>query len=101
MQGVGGAYPDDCLNVTKEPARKRAKNFSDAPNSLPVQMNECQRQSEDVLRDLQMHGDVVTSVNLSVSYCRWNLIQSYLMTGQWRTPRCVSLQIPNLARTLM
>ena len=68
MQGVGGAYPGDCLNVTTEPARKRAKASSDAPNSLPVQTNECQRQSEDVLGDLRMHGDAVTSVNSSVSF---------------------------------
>ncbi len=52
MQGVGGAYPGDCLNVTTEPARKRAKDPSDAPHSLPVQMNECERQSEDVLGNL-------------------------------------------------
>ena len=68
MQGVGGAYPGDCLNVTTEPARKRAKDSSDASNSLPVQMNECERQSEDVLGDLRMHGDAVTSVNSSVSF---------------------------------
>ena len=68
MQGAGGAYPGDCLNVTTEPARKRAKDSSDAPNSLPVQMNECERLSEDVLGDLRMHGDAVTSVNSSVSF---------------------------------
>ncbi len=26
MQEVGEAYPGDCLNVTTEPARKRAKD---------------------------------------------------------------------------
>ena len=65
MQGAGGAYPGDCLSVTTEPARKRAKDSSDAPNSLPVQMNECER---DVLGDLRMHGDAVTSVISSVSF---------------------------------
>ena len=68
MQGVGGACPGDCLNVTTEPARKRVKDSSDAPNSLPVQMNECERQSGDVLGDLRMHGDAATSVNSSVSF---------------------------------
>ena len=43
MQGVRGAYPGDYLYVTTEPARKRAKDSSDAPNSLPVQINECER----------------------------------------------------------
>ena len=68
MQGARGAYPGDCLNVTTEPARKRAEDSSDAPNSLPVQMNECERQSGDVLGDLRMHGDAVTFINSSVSF---------------------------------
>lgn len=47
---------------------KRAKDSSDAPNCLSVQMNECEWQSEDVLGDLRMDGDAVTSVKLSVSF---------------------------------
>ena len=31
-------------------------------------MNECEWQSEDVLGDLRMHGDAVTSVKSSVSF---------------------------------
>lgn len=58
MQGVEGAYPGDCLDFTTEPARKRAFN---ALNSLSVQVNECQRLSEDVSENLRLCGDPVIS----------------------------------------
>ena len=66
MQGVGGAYPGGLKPKCHYGASPETSSAS--PNSLPSQVNECQRLSEDVSGHLRLHGDTVTFVNSLVLF---------------------------------